>query len=102
MRLREERQRQRSRAVNSQIGGPPDLTRFRTLAGEAIEHDPVCLDADGRRAVDDQGAGIFHGQETVLRVDPEQLLNRSAEPVRFSAVLIADGERMRADRRPLR
>jgi hypothetical protein len=69
---------------------------------EAVEHGPVGLDGNGGAVVDHQGAGIFHAQEAVLGVSAEQLRRCPAEPVRFGAVLVEEGERVLAHRFPIR
>ncbi|MFB0491167.1 hypothetical protein ABIE45_003753 [Methylobacterium sp. OAE515] len=80
----------------------PGLTRLRPAAGEAVEDDPVGLDSDHRPFVHHQGAGIFDAQEAVLRMHAEQLRGGSAEPVRLSAMLVEEGQRVLPHRGPLR
>jgi hypothetical protein len=95
-------------AILATLGGElpdrdaPDLTRLGPVAGEAVEHDPGVLDADHRPVGNHQRAAVVHAQEAVLRMHPEQLRRRSAEPVRLVAELVDEGETVPAQRRPLR
>lgn len=79
---------------------PSGLPGLRPVAGESVEHDPVRLDADDLAVVDHQRAGIFQAQEAVLRMDAEELLRRSTEPVRFHTMLVDEGQRVRPHRGP--
>lgn len=55
----------------------PCLPGLCPVAGEAVEHDPVRLDADDRAVVDHQRAGILDVHESVLGMHPKQLRRRA-------------------------
>lgn len=97
----------RSATSTALRGELPDREAWRlalqkTVARGLRERDAIGVDRLDRASAEHQCAAGIHARGAALRVQAEQLGRRPAEPVRLSAELIDAGQRVRADRRPLR